>query len=262
MSLIGLDAAMMAYRPFGYRSRRATDADEPDALPADRAGFFCHIGWSLFIVLILRSVSYAYETLGVSHHAAMWLLFASLLGSFFNIPIAELPPEQVMSNQIVDLFGMRYEVPAVSHWQGTIIAVNIGGAVIPTLVSIYLLIKNQLWVKGLVAITIVAVIVHWLATPVPGVGIALPVFMPAVITAIVAVVLSRRERQEAAPLAYFAGGLGTLIGADITNLDKVRGLGAPIASIGGAGTFDGIFLTGILAVLLASFYAPPRAIQM
>jgi uncharacterized membrane protein len=39
----------------------------------------------------------------------------------------------------------------------------------------------------------------------------------------------------------------------------VHGLGAPVASIGGAGTFDGIFLTGILAVLLASFYARPRA---
>jgi uncharacterized membrane protein len=35
------------------------------------------------------------------------------------------------------------------------------------------------------------------------------------------------------------------------NLDKIQGLGAPIASIGGAGTFDGIFLTGIIAVLLA-----------
>jgi hypothetical protein len=28
-----------------------------------------------------------------------------------------------------------------------------------------------------------------------------------------------------------------------------------MASIGGAGTFDGIFLTGILAVLLASLHA-------
>lgn len=224
--------------------------------------FFAILVGIFLIVLILRSVSYAYESLGVSPHAAMWLLFASLLGSFFNIPIAELPPEQVMSNQVVDFFGMRYQVPVVSHWRGTIIAVNVGGAVIPTLVSLYLLIKNQLWVKGLVATAIVAVIVHWLATPVPGVGIAVPVFMPAVITAIVAVVLSRQQRQEAAPLAYIAGGLGTLIGADITNLDKVRGLGAPIASIGGAGTFDGIFLTGILAVLLASFYAPPRTIQM
>ena len=78
-------------------------------------------------------------------------------------------------------------------------------------------------------------------------------------TAIVAVILSR---DESAPLAYIAGSLGTLIGADLTNLDKVAGLGAPIASIGGAGTFDGIFLTGILAVLLAGLYRPaPPVVQ-
>ena len=221
--------------------------------------FFAILVGIFFIVLILRSVRYAYESLGVSHHAAMWLLFASLLGSFFNIPIAELPPEQVMSNQVVDFFGMRYQVPVVSHWQGTVIAVNVGGAVIPTLVSIYLLIKNQLWVKSLVATTIVAVILHWTANPVPGLGIAVPVFVPALATAIVAMLMSR---QYAAPIAYIGGSLGTLIGADLTNLDKVRGLGVPVASIGGAGTFDGIFLTGILAVLLASFYAPRRTIQM
>jgi uncharacterized membrane protein len=219
--------------------------------------FFAILVGIFFIVLILRSVRYAYESLGVSHQSAMWLLFASLLGSFFNVPIAELPPEQVMSNQVVDFFGMRYQVPVVSHWQGTIIAVNVGGAVIPTLVSIYLLIKNQLWVKGLVATTIVAVILHWTASPVPGLGIAVPVFVPALATAIVAMLMSR---QYAAPLAYIGGSLGTLIGADLTNLDRVRGLGVPVASIGGAGTFDGIFLTGILAVLLASFYAPRRTL--
>jgi len=136
--------------------------------------------------------------------------------------------------------------------------VNVGGAVIPTLMSIYLLIKRELWIKGAVAIAVVAVVLHWQATPVAGLGIAVPVFMPVIITAIVALVLSR---QDAAPLAYIAGSLGTLIGADLTNLDKVRGLGAPVASIGGAGTFDGIFLTGILAVLLASLYSRPRAAQ-
>jgi uncharacterized membrane protein len=94
-----------------------------------------------------------------------------------------------------------------------------------------------------------ALVIHWMADPVPGLGIAVPVFMPVLVTAVVAVILSR---EDSAPLAYVAGSLGTLIGADLTNLDKVRGLGAPVASIGGAGTFDGIFLTGILAVLLAS----------
>ena len=176
----------------------------------------------------------------------MLLLFGSLIGSFFNIPIAELPPERVMSDQVINFFGMQYEVPVVTHWPGTVIAVNVGGAVIPTLMSLYLLVKRDLWVKGPDRDGDRRVVLHWLANPVPGLGIAVPVFMPVVTTAVVALLLSR---QDAAPLAYIAGSLGTLIGADLTNLDKVRGLGAPVASIGGAGTFDGIFLTGILAVL-------------
>jgi uncharacterized membrane protein len=208
------------------------------------------------LVLVLRSIRYAYESLGISSRTAIFLLFASLVGSIFNIPVADLPPEQVESDQVINFFGMQYAVPVVSHWTGTVIAVNVGGAVIPTLMSLYLLATHELWGKGLLAIAVVAVIIHWMAYPVAGLGIAVPVFMPVVVTAIVAVILSRRE---AAPLAYIAGSLGTLIGADLTNLDKVRGLGAPVASIGGAGTFDGIFLTGILAVLLASLYSrPPR----
>jgi len=224
-------------------------------LPLAPSFFAILIGF-FFIVLILRSVRYAYESLGVSSNAAMFLLFATLIGSIFNIPIAELPPERVVSDQIIDFFGMRYVVPVVSDWGGTVVAVNVGGAVIPTMMSIYLLIKSELWAKGLVATAIVALVIHWMANPVPGLGIAVPVFMPVLVTAIVAVILSR---EESAPLAYISGSLGTLIGADLTNLGKVRGLGAPVVSIGGAGTFDGIFLTGILAVLLASLYARPRA---
>ncbi len=218
-------------------------------------GFFAILVGFFFIVLVLRSVRYAYESLGVSSGTAIFLLLATLVGSIFNIPIVELPPERVVSNEVVDFFGMQYAVPVVTHWSGTVIAVNVGGAVIPTLMSVYLLFKHELWAKGLVATAIVALVIHWMANPVAGLGIAVPVFVPVVVTAIVAVVLSR---EHAAPLAYIAGGLGTLIGADLTNLGKVRGLGAPVASIGGAGTFDGIFLTGILAVLLASLYARPR----
>ena len=222
-------------------------------------GFFAILVGFFFIVLvvlILRSVRYAYESVGISSNAAIFLLLATLIGSFFNIPIMELPPEHVVSDQVVDFFGVRYAVPVVSDWDGTVIAVNVGGAVIPTLVSIYLLMKRQLWVKGLVATAIVALVIHWMAYPVSGLGIAVPVFVPVAVTAIVAMLLSR---EDCASLAYIAGSLGTLIGADLTNLDKVRGLGAPVASIGGAGTFDGIFLTGILAVLLANLYARPRA---
>jgi uncharacterized membrane protein len=115
--------------------------------------------------------------------------------------------------------------------------------------SLYLLTKNKLWSQGLIATAFVAAVCHLLAHPIPGLGIAEPVFVPAITTAIVALLLSRRY---AAPLAYIGGSLGTLIGADLLNLDKVQGLGAPVASIGGAGSFDGIFLISILAVLIAS----------
>jgi uncharacterized membrane protein len=209
----------------------------------------------LFVLLVLGALRHAYLSLGVSPSTAMLLLFGSLIGSYFNIPIADLPREQVVSNRVIEFFGMQYNVPVVEHWPGTVIAVNVGGAVIPTLMSLYLLITRQLWVKGLIAVAIVAALLHWVANPVPGVGIAVPVFWPALITAVVALILTR---ENAAPLAYTAGSMGTLIGADLTNLDKIRGLGAPVASIGGAGRFDGIFLTGILAVLLAGLYHPRR----
>jgi uncharacterized membrane protein len=219
--------------------------------------FFAILVVIFFGVLILQSLRNAYISLGVSSGTALFLLFASLIGSIFNIPIAELQPEPVVSNRIVDFFGMRYAIPVVTHWRGTVVAVNVGGAVIPTLLSLYLLATRNLWFKGAIATAIVALVLHWLADPVPGLGIAVPVFWPVVITAAVALLLSR---EEAAPLAYIAGGLGTLIGADLTNLDKVSGLGAPVASIGGAGTFDGIFLTGILAVILANLF-PPRQLH-
>jgi uncharacterized membrane protein len=56
--------------------------------------------------------------------------------------------------------------------------------------------------------------------------------------------------RRAPPVAYVSGSMGALIGADIANLGRLAELGAPIVSIGGAGTFDGVFLTGIIAGLL------------
>jgi len=112
----------------------------------------------LFFLLILGALRRAYLNLGVSSTTAMLLLLASLVGSYFNIPIAELSQERVLSDQVIDFFGMQYTVPVVEHWPGTVIAVNVGGAVIPTLMSLYLLVARQMWLKGLIAIAIVAIV--------------------------------------------------------------------------------------------------------
>jgi len=209
----------------------------------------------LIILIQLRILRYAYMKLGVGPGAALFLLFGSLIGSYFNLPIAVLPGKPVMAGQIIEFYGMQYVVPQVVSWPGTILAVNVGGAVIPTMMSTYLVIRYQLWLKAAIATAVIAFVIHSMATPVAGIGIAVPVFAPVVTTAILAFILSR---EYAAPLAYIGGSMGTLIGADLLNLDKITNLGAPVASIGGAGTFDGIFLTGILAVLLAGIASPSR----
>jgi len=214
----------------------------------------------LFTVVVtlveLDILKYAFERIGIPPRFILAILLLTLLGSAINIPLAEFPRERVVSREMVDFFGMRYMVPVVHEWPGTVLAINVGGALIPILLSLYLALKNRLLWTGLLAVAVVAAVTHELSHPVRGVGITVPLFLPPVIAALVALVLAWRR---AAPLAYIAGSIGTLVGADLLNLDKVRGLGAPVASIGGAGTFDGVFLVGIVAVLLASLVQPRRA---
>jgi uncharacterized membrane protein len=229
----------------------------PIALP------FFLLFWLLvgFIVVLIQIgiLQYVFESMGVSRRYMFSLLVLCLLGSYVNIPVAQLPPEQMRSGEIVSFYGMRYVVPVLVTRPGTVIAVNLGGAVIPVILSIYLMAKHRLYISGLVGITIMALAVHSMAHTVPGVGIAVPIFIPPLIAAVVAVSLSR---WRSGPLAYIVGSVGTLVGADLMNLGRIRGLGAPVASIGGAGKFDGIFLAGVVGVLLAGILGgrsrPPR----
>jgi uncharacterized membrane protein len=196
----------------------------------------------------LRILQYAYEKIGIQRQAVFLILLGSLLGSYVNLPVAQLRGEVVETNRIVWVYGMPYVVPAVEHWPGTVLAVNVGGALIPAGLSLYLLFKNGRIVRTLIAVAIVTGVVHLVAHPVKGMGIAVPTLIPPLVAALSALLLSPRAP---AGIAYIAGSMGTLIGADLLNLSLLSGLGAPVASIGGAGTFDGVFLSGILAVLLA-----------
>jgi uncharacterized membrane protein len=199
-----------------------------------------------------RLLSFASESMGLAPHAMMGVLLLSFLGSYINIPIAYLPERQVMSAAVVTYFGMPYVVPVMRAAPTTILAVNVGGAVIPTVLSLYLIVRNQILGLAVIGTAVVALACHLLARPEPGIGIAEPIFVPTVVTAIVALLLSRRH---AGALAYICGSLGVLIGADLMNLGRIRGLGAPIVSIGGAGTFDGIFVIGLLSVVYAGWFA-------
>lgn len=219
-------------------------------LPAAYLVFFAFLVGLLLFMIEIRVLCYTFEAIGIDRRHVLGILWLVLVGSYVNIPVAELPGREVVVDSLVRFYGMPYVVPVVHRWSGTVIAVNLGGCLIPVAVSLYLLAKNRLWGRGLLASAVTAAVIHPMAQPVRGVGIAVPIFIPALAAVAVALVLSRRR---AASVAYVAGSLGTLVGADLLNLWKVQGLGAPVMSIGGAGTFDGIFLTGLLAVLLAAW---------
>ncbi len=208
---------------------------------------FFLIVFFLFILIQINLIALAFAKIGISPQRIFAVIAAVLLGSFINIPVKKIPQKNVITEKWVSFFGFRHAIPERKK-QETVLAVNVGGAVIPTAFSIYLLQKTDLWVQGLGATAVMTLVTYFLARPIRGVGIAMPAFLPPILAAILSVFLAY---DQAPSLAYICGTLGTLIGADILNLGKIKDLGAPVASIGGAGTFDGIFLTGIMAVVLS-----------
>jgi len=211
--------------------------------------FFFLTALVMLPLLLLGWIGEAFLRLGLSPSLMFWLLILTLLGSLVNIPIYRFENREMVGEQVVSYFGMRYRVPRMEQAQGTTLAVNVGGALIPVALSGYLISQINFGVSLPILLGVVTVVVNRLARPVRGMGIGVPGLVPPLVAALGAYLLCAPELR--APCAYIASTLGILIGADLLNLGQIRQLGAPVASIGGAGTFDAIFFSGIVAVLLS-----------
>jgi uncharacterized membrane protein len=204
----------------------------------------------VFVAIEIHLINYAFTLAGLPPQLAFAALLGSLFGSYVNIPVARLRGIEPHPVAMITSYGVRYRVPRRRWDDSTMLAVNVGGALVPVLVSVYLLAHQpEALLQAMLATAIVALVVNRSARPIRGLGIATPMFIPPIVAALAGYILG--GAAHAAPVAYVGGVLGTLIGADIMNIGRLRDLGAPVASIGGAGTFDGIFLTGLIAVLLA-----------
>jgi uncharacterized membrane protein len=206
----------------------------------------------ILALVFVGVIGVAFSNIGFTPVVILLILVGTLLGSAINIPLFKLKTTVPMIQEAyVSHFGVVYRIPQVEYGQTvTVIAINVGGALIPTAVSIYLLSRAtpSMILLSLVGVAAVALVTRVVARPVKGVGIVTPAFIPPIAAAVAALILAPGEPRT---VAYVAGVLGTLIGADLLNLGKIKKLGAPVASIGGAGTFDGVFLSGIIAVILA-----------
>jgi len=216
-------------------------------VPASPLRLLLMIMLSVFLLIMIQVnlLVIAFDKLGLSPSSGLLLIFSALLGSSINLPLAKFPAEKVELPP--GMPGLFQYPPRYTGW--TILAVNVGGCIIPLVFSLYLVFHTALPLTDIMtAIFIVSMASYLISRPVPGLGVMMPILAAPLIAAITAVLINS---DNSAPLAYIGGTMGVLIGADLMRLHEMKTLGAPMASIGGAGTFDGIFLTGIVAVLLA-----------
>ncbi len=185
--------------------------------------------------------------LGLTPGLAFLLLFGSLMGSAINIPLFTVRGSPIEGPAAPHYYGLL-RCPRQMFTDRTLIAINIGGAVISVLFSLYLVEHSGLnLTKVITAIAFVTLMSYSMSRPITGLGIGMPVLVAPVTAAMAALAINP---EQSPPLAYISGTLGVLIGADLLRLKDIPKLGTPLASIGGAGTFDGIFITGLIAVLL------------
>jgi uncharacterized membrane protein len=207
----------------------------------------------ILVFLFVGVTESAFEAIGFSRAEFAGILLVTFFGSFINIPVTRVSgDEPVVGYREVKFYGLTYRIPATALIRkSTIVSINVGGALVPIIVSTYLLLSRfSLVGYDIVGVIVTSILVHLMAKKVKGAGIETPAFLPPLAAAIVALLI--HPGAGVAIVAYLSGSMGALIGADLTNLHGITDLGAPAVSIGGAGTFDGVFLTGIIAVLIVS----------
>jgi uncharacterized membrane protein len=208
----------------------------------------------LFPVFLADAMAAAFAKLGLSPGLSLAVVIAMFVGGLFNIPLKKVPRVMSIDSEPLGLYGAGRLFPRMfGPSSSTVIAVNVGGCIIPCAIVAYELVRIAGHGSAALALTgaaaaINAAICYRLARPVPNVGIVLPALAPALAAAACAFLFMR---ELAPPIAFTAGVLGPLVGADILNLRRMLHGGAGMASIGGAGTFDGIVLSGLVATLLS-----------
>jgi len=206
---------------------------------------------SLFFVALLQIHIFeiAFVKLGLTPEIASFLLLGTLLGSAINLPLYSLRTKETGHLVLSRDRKPVWEIFQPAREGKIIIAVNVGGCLIPVGLCLYFISLQLIDPTKIIAgIFVITALSYQFSRLIPGLGVGMPVFLAPLTSVLVALVL---DPEHAAHLAYISGVFGVLIGADILRLNTIASLGTPVAAIGGAGTFDGIFMTGIIAALLA-----------
>ena len=205
--------------------------------------------WPFFLMEFMLLGLYK---LGISPFIGLGIIFCILLGSLINIPLKRIKTVSKVPTDLRPLFGLTSWFPRqILQKKELIIAVNVGGCVVPSVLALYQL--ARLFNAGMIVMPVIVIIMnviicYRLSEIKTDVGILLPAYVPGVMAALCGLILTPENPPA---VAFCAGILGPLIGADLLRLKQIIALSSGTASIGGAGTFDGIVISGFIALLLS-----------
>jgi uncharacterized membrane protein len=192
--------------------------------------------------------------LNLSPGTALVLMMGIIFGGVINIPVHYIESDQPAPVHPLAVFGISDVVPRLWRTRRRIVvAVNVGGCLIPAGLALYEFLRivamdTHVLFAVVVASAINVFASYRLARPVPGIGIAMPGLVSPLLSAGMAILFAP---DQSAPVAFIAGVVGPLVGADLLHLKDIGRIATGMLSIGGAGTFDGIVLSGIVAAYLA-----------
>ncbi|WP_026735190.1 DUF1614 domain-containing protein [Fischerella sp. PCC 9605] len=202
----------------------------------------------LWFILAVDVVKIAVAKLGFSPSIAFILLTLVILGSTINIPLYRTQSTVAVADNFVDLWLKEFwGIPLRKVQRSTVVALNVGGGLIPVLLALYQFTQGNALAILLVT-AIVTAVSYYASRVVPGIGIQMNPLLAPLTAAVSAMLIAP---VHAAPVAFAGGILGTLIGADLLHLKDIIAKSSGVLSIGGAGVFDGIALCGLFALLLS-----------
>ncbi|NOX55485.1 MAG: DUF1614 domain-containing protein [Planctomycetes bacterium] len=231
----------------------------PPVLPALGCLTLASVMLFLFLMpfLFVDMMHQALSRLHLSPGAALLAVLAILIGSLINLPVHRIEREELQVMHPFAVWGPWWLSPTFQRVrQETVIAVNVGGCVVPSLIAAWQLPFLAASGPALLAATALVsaaniTACYFAARPVPGIGIMMPGLISPAVSLLFTWMVLPMDAPERASVAFVAGILGPLVGADLLHLKEIGKVSTGLLSIGGAGTFDGIVLSGVLAALLA-----------
>jgi uncharacterized membrane protein len=211
----------------------------------------------LIPLFILGMIGAAFTRLGFSWITAIAVVLLMLFGSYVNIPLYRIKRDMVrISPDTTAVSGSGSLWPADPVWE-TLVSINLGGAILPLCISLYLLYQavlitgTSLLVPVGAGIVLVALVTFFATRPVRGAGLRVPLLIPALTALLMGMFMFGGAGIPATVMAFVSGTAGALLGGNIAQLFRIKDLEVHSVSIGGAGTFGAVFICCILPALVA-----------